>query len=100
MNHIVSHSDRLFVDRSVASQPDGHDHVSSLRLLCQDQTDYTEALVRLFLMLCIPISLVLCGMKVSATSEVRQNTQIQAPAWSAACLTPSLPKVQINALVR
>ena len=100
MNHTVSHSDRLFVDRSLVSQSDDQGHVSSLRLFCQDQTDYTEAAVRFFLMLCIPVSLWLCGMKVSATSAVRQPTQIQAPSWSAACLTPSLPKVQIDALIR
>ena len=93
MNHIVSNSDRLFVDRSLASLTAEQSHASFLRLICQDKTDYAEAAVRLFLMLCIPVSLLLCGMNVSAHPESRQATQVQVPNWSAACVTPSLPKV-------
>ena len=100
MNHIVSHPDRLFVDRPLTNQPGKRGQVSSLRLLCQDKTDYTEAALRLFLMLSIPVSLLLCGMKVSATSETQPSARIQGANWSAACLAPTIPKVQINALVR
>ena len=100
MNHIVSQSDRLFVDRLMSNRPDAASRVSSLHLLCQDQTDYTEAAIRLFLMLCIPVSLLLCGMRVSATSDHRPVAQIEAPTWTAACLHLSLPKVQINAAFR
>ena len=93
MNHFVSQTDRLFVDRPVSSEPDEASHVSSLRLICQDKTDYTEATIRFFLMLCIPVSLLLCGMRVSASAAAHQAAQIQATSWSTACLTPALPKV-------
>ena len=80
MDNHVSQSDRLFVDRTMSSQSEDAGHVSSLRLICQDRTDYTEAAECFLLMLCIPVSLWLCGTQVSATSAPSQTASFQAPA--------------------
>ena len=99
MNQIASKNDRLFVDRPVTSQPEETGRISSLRLICQDTTDYTEAAVRLFLTLCILVSLLLCGMRVSATSGARPTAPVQDSAMTAACLKAAQPKAHTDTRV-
>ena len=101
MNKISSDSDRLFVDRPMTSRrADDTGCAAALNLICKDQTDHAETVLRFFLMLCLIASLVLGGLRMSASEEVQHGTGLRTPSWSAACLTPSLPKVQINAIIR
>lgn len=100
MNQTIAHFDRLFVDRPVISQPENATRVSSLRLICQDRTDYAEAAIRLFLMLCIPAALCLGGMRVNAPAAGHPAARFRLPAWTAAGMVPALPKGPIRASIR
>ena len=101
MNKTYSDSNRLFVDRPVTNHPaDDFGCAAALNVMCKDQTDYAETILRFFLVLCVIASLVLGGLRMSASPEVQHGNGFQTPSWSAACLTPSLPKVRINAAIR
>lgn len=102
MNHNVSNSNRLFVDRPLTTTMVPVYRASTLRLLSMSDTDLADTTLRVFLMLCLVASLALGALRVSGVSnQDGQGTDLPLPTWSQ--VNPSaasLPSVQINASFR
>lgn len=99
MKHNVANSNRLFVDRPLDHRAVAGNMLPSLWTLCKDDTDYTDAVLRTFLVLCLIASLVLGGLKISGAPTVRESADYSL-STRALSIHPSLPNVNFGASIR
>ncbi len=98
MKNNVANSDLLFIDRPLTKSTDASNS-PSLWMLSKSNTDYTDTALRLFLMLCLVASLLLCGLKANGTSGIREASGLGLSVGSFT-IHPAVPTVSFGASIR
>ena len=98
MKNDVANSSHLFVDRPLANNAPV-DRIPSLWMLSKDNTDLTDAALRVFLMICLVASLVLGGMRMNSTPDNEQDASFQFSVGKIS-VEPAMPKVSFAASIR
>ena len=62
-------TDRIFRDRHLSDTPRTTRRYASLDLSGLDQTDFTDSVLRVFLVVCLMVSMLVCGREWSAASQ-------------------------------
>jgi hypothetical protein len=82
-------SDSLSLFRDCPLPDDGHG--APLPLYRQEPTDFPEVLLRALLVLCVVISLLLCGLRIGGALNLRPSHPLFTPATAQAAgqVTPA-----------
>lgn len=91
MNHNVSQTNLLFVDRPMTDTARNRRAAASRSLFRQDETDYSEVALRVFLVICLLASMVVCGLEMSGASQAQPTTSQAILPPAPVCIGTALP---------
>ena len=102
MNHNVSQTNLLFVDRPLTTTLVPVYRTSTLRLLSAHEGDFAETALRFVMLACLIVSLACVGLRSASTANrSTDGASLQMPTLSEAVLhLPALSSVERAASVR
>lgn len=102
MNHNISQTNLLFVDRPLTTTAVPAHRASTLRLLSAHEGDFAETALRFVMLACLIVSLAFVGLRGAAIDNaLNDGASLQMPTFSKAVLhLPALPTVECASSVR
>ncbi len=98
MKQTVANSRCIFVDRPLTKRTVAR-VTPSLWSLSKDDTDFTDAALRMFLMLCLIASLVLGGLKINGGPKLNVSARYELSVGKILS-RPAMPTVSLGVSIR